>query len=94
MDRDALRRWLDSPHKTWRWNDGARDAYRGVETSDEGLRWFRWSHRFADGAGGLEAESRQTWAEFDREGPREAMPPELRSELDAWVARHREAGIA
>ena len=93
MDREALRRWLTSPHRTWRWTEGTgaedtAERYRGVETTDAGLRWFRWSHRFGHGEDGLQGEVLQPWARFAADGPLEPMPVEARAELEAWYERH------
>jgi len=86
MDRDRLRRWLESPHRTFRWNVGER-SYDGVATTDEGLRWFRWSHEF--GIDGEHDAELQSWDEFRDRGPSRALPEPIRAELAEWIARHR-----
>ena len=89
MDRDALKSWLESPHRTLRWNRGDRTRYEGVETRDDGLRWFRWSHE----VGGGERDSElQSWADYDERGPLRDLPDEARAELEQWVTEHRPEG--
>lgn len=87
MDRDALKRWLSTPHRTWRWNDGDPERYRGVETCDSGLRWFGWSHRFDEREDGLYGERIQSWDSFLRHGPLDPMPDDARAELEKWHGR-------
>jgi len=90
MDRERLSAWLESPHRTWRWNDGAdSERYEGVATTDEGLRWFRWSHVFADGTGEGEHDVvLQSFSVFREEGPVREMPKTAREELSAWIVEH------
>lgn len=90
MDRDALRRWLDGPSKTWRWNDGDRERYRGVEAREGVLRWFRWSHMPEDDGGGHMPVAEQGYAAFLAEGPPAGMtPPDaIRQEMERWLKEH------
>jgi hypothetical protein len=83
---DRLRSF--SMHRTWRWRPDAADAdhYRAVETTDEGLRYFAWSH--VDD--GLTEEHRQSFEAFEREGPRWPLPANVARELAAWLATHRQ----
>lgn len=74
-----------SRHRTFRWNDG-RDvgSYEAVETSDEGLLWYRWSH--AHGAeGGRQDEALQPFDAFLRDGPLRAAPAPTLAALRAWL---------
>ncbi len=89
MDRGRLERWLKSPHRTFRWNDGEdSERYEGVTTTDEGLRWFRWSHVFADAGGEGEHDvEEQSYEAFRASGPLRDMPEDLRAELNAWLTR-------
>lgn len=89
MDRDRLQRWLKSTHRTWRWNHGDAESYEGVETTDEGLRWFRWSHRIReDGVQGEHDVEVQPYVDFRASGPLRRIPDEQRAELERWVAEH------
>lgn len=93
MDRDRLQRWLKSTHRTWRWNRGDAESYEAVETTDDGLRWFRWSHAIRDdGLNGEHDVEVQPWADYRASGPRRSMPGELRAELERWVADNEPAG--
>ena len=88
MDRGRLERFLTSNHRTFRWNDGeTREEYEAVETTDEGLRWYRWSHRAEDG--GPSEDTLQSYDDFAREGPQRPMPDHLRLALEAHVAARR-----
>jgi hypothetical protein len=91
MDRERLESWLMSPHRTFRWNDGTdSERYEGVTTTDEGLRWFRWSHVFADGTGEGEHDvAHQSYEAFLETGPLREMPDALREELATWMKEHR-----
>ncbi len=91
MDRERLAAWLESPNHTWRWGDGEDSAhYEGVTTTDEGLRWFRWSHIFADEVGEGEHDALvQTYAAFRKDGPARPLPDGVRDELTTWVDEHR-----
>jgi hypothetical protein len=93
MDRDRLAAWLESPHRTFRWNDRQgheeSERYEGVTTTDDGLRWFRWSHVFEGGPGEGEHDvAHQSFADFRAEGPLRTMPDALRDELIAWIGEH------
>ncbi len=89
MDRDRLRAWLTSPHRTLRWrSDEDPDRYEGVTTSDEGLRWFRWSHHHGEGGEGEHEARLQSFDDFRAEGPLRPMPEAREIELRAWVAAH------
>lgn len=85
MDRDALARWLRTPSKTWRWNQGETHGYEAVELRGEMLVWFRW--RVDDPRGeGRADELEQSLASFLADGPRRALP---RSVYDAVVEQAR-----
>lgn len=84
MDRDRLQRWLTSPHRTWRWRfDDDYDRYEGVQTSDDGLRWFLWSH--VPGEDGAHEERTQSFASFAEDGPLRPLPEDVARELAAWL---------
>ena len=86
MDRDRLQRWLKSTHRTWRWNHGSAESYEGVETTDDGLRWFRWSHAIReDGVHGEHDVELQSWAAYRDDGPARDMPDAMREQLDEWL---------
>lgn len=84
-----------SRHRTFRWNDGRDvDRYAAVETRDDGLLWYTWSH--AVGAeGGRRAETLQSYDEFLRRGPPPGspdVPPAPASVLAAvraWIDEQR-----
>ncbi len=84
MDRQRLRSWLDQTHKTWRWNDGDNERYSGVSTTDDGLRWFRWSHVFGEESGDHDVEI-QPFDDFRTAGPRRALPDDVLEQLRAWL---------
>jgi len=87
MDRDRLQRWLKSTHRTWRWNHGNAESYEGVETTDAGLRWFRWSHAIReDGVHGEHDVELQSWDAYRDDGPARAMPHAMREQLEEWLA--------
>lgn len=89
MDRDRLQRWLKSTHHTWRWNHGDAESYEGVETTDDGLRWFRWSHAIRDdGVHGEHDVAVQTFESFRRSGPMREIPEEQLEQLRRWVSEH------
>ncbi len=90
MDRGRLDDWLKSPHRTFRWNDGDdSERYEGVTTTDDGLRWFRWSHVFADEGGEGEHDvAHQSYEAFRASGPLRPMPDPIREELTSWVKEH------
>lgn len=85
MDRKALSRFLNGGHETLRWNKGGRDGYEAVETDDEGLRWYRWSHEL--GAGHPLDEARQSYAAFLADGPLRPAPPAVVAKLRQLIAR-------
>ena len=87
MDRAALESWLHKTSRTFRWNDpDDPDGYEAVEVGSEGLRWYRWSHRFReDGVHGEYDVCVQTEAEFLRRGPARELPAGLREEVEAFV---------
>jgi hypothetical protein len=74
-----------SRHRTFRWNDG-RDVstYEAVETRDEGLLWYTWSHVLD--AGGRRDEALQSFDAFLRDGPLRAAPPPTLTAIRAWIA--------
>ncbi|MEM1417448.1 MAG: hypothetical protein AAGH15_21305 [Myxococcota bacterium] len=80
-----LRRWLDAPGRTWRWNRGETGGYDAVEASGDVLRWYRWSHEAEDGGEGRLVL--QPAAAFLRDGPPRPAPPRVLAEL----RRHLEA---
>ena len=76
---------LLSRHRTFRWNDGVDvNVYEAVETRDEGLLWYRWSHRFGEG-GGRGDEALQSFDAFLREGPLRAAPAPTLAAIRAWI---------
>ncbi|WP_236605901.1 hypothetical protein [Sandaracinus amylolyticus] len=75
-----------SRHRTFRWNDGVDvNVYEAVETCDEGLLWYRWSHRFGD-SGGRGDEALQTFDAFLQDGPLRAAPAPTVAAIRAWIA--------
>ena len=85
MDRDALQRFLRSPHRTFRWNQGEDGEYGAVETTDAGLIWFRW----VQSGLGREDQVEQTYEAYHRDGALRPMPEEVASQLAEWVSEHR-----
>jgi hypothetical protein len=86
MDRDALARFMRFEHRTFRWNDGAdHSRYEAVESTDQGLRWYRWSHHPELAEGGLQDEALQTYAAFQQDGPLRAIPDEVGQRLREHV---------
>jgi hypothetical protein len=76
-------------HRTFRWNDGADvERYEAVETHDEGLLWYRWSHGFE--GGGRRDELLQSFEAFVREGPPRPAPAPVLAALRAWLETHVE----
>lgn len=75
-----------SRHRTFRWNDG-RDVerYEAVETRDEGLCWYAWSHRHGEGK---HDEALQPYDAFLRDGPLRAAPPHVIAAIRAWIDEH------
>jgi len=86
MDRERLSAFLKDPGKTWRWNRGEADGYRGVELRGKTLRWFTWSHDIAEGAGGEVDVHTQLVSEFLLGGP----PVEAPEHVVATVRAHLE----
>jgi hypothetical protein len=90
MNRDRLDRWLTGRHRTTRWpTDDNADHYAAVETTDDGLRWFSWSH--LHGEDGLTREERQSYADFAENGPRWPIPEAKLRELIESIEK-REIG--
>lgn len=90
MDRDALARFMRFEHRTFRWNDGAdHSRYEAVETTDAGLRWYRWSHHVELEVGGLTDEALQPFEAYLADGPLRGMPAELGEQLREHVLRLR-----
>lgn len=90
MDRSRLQHWLKSTHRTWRWSSADAETYDAVETTDEGLRWFRWSHAFRDdGVHGEHDVQLQSVEDFERNGPLREMPEQLEAELRHWLHEQR-----
>jgi hypothetical protein len=88
MDRARIEAWLNAKHRTFRWpTDENADHYEAVETTDDGLRWFAWSH--LHGEDGLTHESLQSWAELEADGPARPMPPEVERALRDWISARR-----
>lgn len=85
MDRERLRSFLKDPGKTWRWNRGEVDGYRGVELRGDTLRWFTWSHDIAEGDGGATDEHTQSVAEFLASGPPIEVPPNVVATVKAHL---------
>jgi hypothetical protein len=77
-----------SMHRTWRWrpDPGEQDVYHALETTDDGLRFFEWSHVDAIG---LRREARQSFDSFAREGAAWPLPADIASALGAWLAANR-----
>ena len=76
-----------SRHRTFRWNDGKDvERYEAVETRDDGLLWYRWSHLPHEGGRGDEAL--QGYDAFLRDGPLRDAPPRIVAALRAWIAEH------
>lgn len=71
-------------HRTWRWRPEPTDAdhYHALETTDQGLRYFAWSHVDE----GLTDEARQAFDAFEREGPAWPVPEAVKAEVQAWLA--------
>ncbi len=81
IDRDSIREKLAAKHHTWRWNGGDRTRYEAVETTPEGLRWFRWSHDIE----GPEDEVAQSFEAFLEEGPPRAVPKSVTLAVKRWI---------
>jgi hypothetical protein len=87
MGPDRLRSF--SSHRTWRWrlDPGDPDHYLAVESTDQGLRYFAWSH--LHGEDGLTREARQPFDAFERDGPLWEMPEDVERGVREWLATHR-----
>jgi hypothetical protein len=85
MDEDRIRSFAE--HRTWRWREDPADADHnvGIESTDEGFRYFAWSHLDA----GLTREERQRFEDFDRDGPRWPLPAGVEAQVREWLAAHR-----
>ena len=86
LNRDALRQWLQSRRRTWRWNDGHYGEYDAVEVTDTALRWFHWSHD-VDGGGPSNAVT-QSVSTFLQGGPPRPAPQTIVDEIRQWLARN------
>ncbi|MFW5925267.1 MAG: hypothetical protein ACOC9O_02040 [Myxococcota bacterium] len=85
MDRERLRRWLTTDHRTWRWRHPTDPhAYEAVEAGPTGLEWYRWSHRGA--GGGKHDVQPQSYAELEADGPPRDIPEPILAELRSWIA--------
>lgn len=86
-DPDRLRSF--ATHRTWRWREdgGDPDHYLALESTDEGFRYFAWSH--LHGEDGLTSEVRQPFDAFDRDGPLWPLPDEVARQVRAWLAAWR-----
>ncbi|MCA9536837.1 MAG: hypothetical protein KC593_24310 [Myxococcales bacterium] len=88
MDRDALARFMRFEHRTFRWNDGEdHSRYEAVESTDAGLRWYRWSHHVELAEGGLQDEALQPYAAYHAEGPLRTLPEDVATKLRDHVAQ-------
>lgn len=87
MNRDALKAWLGQPTKTWRWNSGEVGGYHAVEARGDSLRWYSWSHEYADG--GAQNEVVQSAEAFNREGAPVNAPPPVIDALRAHLQKER-----
>jgi len=86
MDRDALARFMRFEHHTFRWNDGAdHSRYEAVESTDQGLRWYRWSHHPELTEGGPQDVAIQTYAAFRQDGPLRTIPDDVGQRLREHV---------
>lgn len=80
-----------SRHRALRWNDGSDvDRYDAVETRDDGLLWYTWSHAMGAEVGGRRHEVLQSLESFRRDGParREGalpVPDRVVAALRAWI---------
>lgn len=87
MDRDRLRSFLRDPGKTWRWNRGEAEGYHAVELRGGQLRWYRWSHDIAEGAGGAVDEHTQSVEDFLADGPPVEAPAHVVSTVRAHLEK-------
>lgn len=91
MNRDRLARWLRHPYRAWRWHDGDNDRYEAVETLEEGLSWYRWTHEFGAApeaerhAGGERDRFLQRYEDFLAGGPPRPVPDEIAAEVRSFV---------
>ncbi len=86
MDDDRLRAF--AAHRTWRWRPDPSDAdhYVAIESTDQGFRYFAWSH--VDD--GLTREERQSFEDFEARGPAWPVPNAIEEQVRAWLsARER-----
>lgn len=75
-------------HRTFRWNDGEdHSRYEAVESTDAGLRWYRWSHHVELAEGGLQDEALQPYAAYHAEGPLRTLPEDVATKLRDHVAQ-------
>lgn len=83
---DDARMHSFATHRTWRWREDWEDPdhYLGLESTDEGFRFFAWSHLHGDD--GLTREARQSFDDFDRDGPAWPLPEEIERQVRAWLA--------
>ena len=87
MDRDALARFMRFEHRTLRWNDGAdHSRYQAVESTDEGLRWYRWSHQVEVEEGGQQDVTLQPYSAYHADGPLWTVPEDVAQRLREHVA--------
>lgn len=81
MERDVS---SFAAQRTWRWrpNESDQDHYLAVETTEDGLRYFAWSHLDR----GLTDEVRQTFAQFESDGPAWPLPEDIERRVREWLA--------
>lgn len=87
MDRDALKKWLSTPCKTWRWNFGDKTKYYAGEATDEKVEIFAWSHEYDEGGKNRVLELSAT--EFLARDQVEFMPDAIKTTIDAWIRENR-----
>jgi hypothetical protein len=58
-----------------------------VESTDGGLRWYRWSHHPELEEGGMKDEALQPYAHYRANGPLRALPEASANALRDHVAR-------
>lgn len=88
-DRSRLRSF--ALHRTWRWrkDDTDPDRYLALESTDEGFRYFAWSH--LHGEDGLTEEQRQSFEAFEQQGPLWSLPDEIERQVRDWLVEWRKA---
>lgn len=89
MPGDDARLRSFSAHRTWRWRTDWDDPdhYLALESTDEGFRYFAWSH--LHGEDGLTEDALQPFDAFERDGPLWPLPDEIERQVRAWLAAWR-----